>query len=297
MRSFALFVVLLAASLVLAAALTYPVWLLVETVSDQPFQRVMDRVAMLFVLIGLLILTRRLGLTGRAALGYDLSRGEFARQFALGWLGGIALMAPLTALLLNLHVRVPLAEFTDPVWRFLTDAIVSGLLVALIEETFFRGILFTAVARTSGPTAAIVAPSLLYASLHFLGGKLRFPDHEITWNHGFVVLGRMFDHYHSPLGFLDSFLALTMLGMLFAWIRHRTGAIAGCIGLHAAGVGGVVILRATTVVDEQSRFSGLVGAYDGVIGWAAFVWFAAILGAAIALYRQKLTQSGQQHPG
>jgi membrane protease YdiL (CAAX protease family) len=285
MRSFVLFVAVLAAALVAAAALTYPAWLLVETVSDQPFQRVMDRVAMLLALIGLVILTRRLGLTDRAALGYDLPRREFARQFAVGWLGGVALMAPLAALLLNLRVRVPLAEFTDPVWQFLPDAIVSGLLVALIEETFFRGMVFTAVARTSGPAAAIVAPSLLYASLHFLGVRLRFPDHEITWQHGFVVLSRMFDHYHAPLTFLDSFLALAMLGMLFAWIRHRTGAIAGCIGLHAAGVAGVVVLRATTAVDEQSRFSGLVGAYDGVIGWAALVWFTVILAGGIAMAR------------
>jgi membrane protease YdiL (CAAX protease family) len=285
MRSFALFMVLLIAALLLAAALSYPAWLLVETVSDQPFQRVMDRVAMLLVLIGLVILTRRLGLTDRAALGYDLPRREFARQLAVGWLGGVALMAPLTALLLNLRVRLPLAEFAEPVWYFLTEGIITGLLVALIEETFFRGILFAAVARTSGPTAAIIAPSLLYASLHFLGVRLQFSDREITWHHGFVVLSSMFERYHAPLSFLDSFLALAVLGMLFAWIRHRTGAIAGCIGLHAAGVAGVVVLRATTAVDEQSRFSGLVGAYDGVIGWASLVWFTVILGGAIAMAR------------
>jgi uncharacterized protein len=133
MRSFALFMVLLIAALLLAAALSYPAWLLVETVSDQPFQRVMDRVAMLLVLIGLVILTRRLGLTDRAALGYDLPRREFARQLAVGWLGGVALMAPLTALLLNLRVRLPLAEFAEPVWYFLTEGIITGLLVALIE--------------------------------------------------------------------------------------------------------------------------------------------------------------------
>ena len=80
MRTFALFVALLAASLIAAAALTNPAWLLVGTVSVEPVHRVMNRLAMLFALIGLIVLTRRLRLSHRSALGSGLSRGEFLRQ-------------------------------------------------------------------------------------------------------------------------------------------------------------------------------------------------------------------------
>src|SRR5512138_4037242 len=65
-RTFALFVALLALALILAAALTYPAWLLVSTVSVEPVHRVMNRLAMLIALVGLVVLTRRLGLSNRA---------------------------------------------------------------------------------------------------------------------------------------------------------------------------------------------------------------------------------------
>ncbi|AMN46103.1 hypothetical protein ACG33_03055 [Steroidobacter denitrificans] len=344
MRTFLLFVVLLTASLILAAALTYPAWLLVGTISVEPVHRVMNRLAMLFALIGLVMLTRRLGLANRTAMGYGLPRREFMGQLAIGWLGGVVLMAPLVALLLGLEVRTLKEGFAQTLPALIAGGIVSGLIVALIEETFFRGILFTALspggnigespddrhavplmgfacresegaagktherdgttqgsfeqsstrsanaaARGSGIVAAILAPSLLYAFLHFLGGKLRIPNDEVSWLHGFTVLGQLFEHYADPLTFIDSFLALTMLGILLALVRWRTGAIGACIGLHAAGVCVIAVLRADTTL-EETRFSALVGSYDGVIGWAALAWFA-LIALAVALTRPRAAAS------
>ena len=277
MRNFALFVALLAGSLLLAAALTYPAWLLVATVSIEPVHRVMNRIAMLIALVGLIVLTRRLGLSNRTALGYGLSRADFLRQLGIGWAAGIGLMLPLVALLLALDVRQIKPGLDGDVPGLLVSGILSGLVVAFIEETFFRGVLFTAVARTSGAVAAITAPSLLYAALHFLGGKLRVPPEQVSWEHGLHVLSRLFERYAQPLAFVDSFLALVTLGVLLALVRLRSGAIAACIGLHAAGVCTIFILRDTTVVNDHARLAGIVGTYDGVIGWAAFAWFVAIV--------------------
>jgi uncharacterized protein len=285
-RTFALFVALLAGALLVAAALTYPAWLLVGTVSVEPVHRVMQRLAMLIALIGLIVLTRRLGLSNRTALGYGLPRAEFLRQLGLGWVAGIGLMLPLVALLLALDVRQIKPGLDGDLPPLLLQGALSGLAVAFIEETFFRGILFTAVARTSGARAAIIAPSVLYAALHFLGGRLRVPPEEVSWTHGFQVLSRLFERYAEPLALVDSFLALLTLGVLLALVRMRTGAIAACIGLHAAGVCAIFVLRDTTAVASHARLAGIVGTYDGVIGWAAFVWFAAIL-AAVALYRNQ----------
>lgn len=277
MRNFAVFVALLAGSLLLAAALTYPAWLLVATVSVEPVHRVMNRLAMLIALIGLIALTRRLGLSNRAALGYGLPRGEFLRQLGIGWAAGIGLMLPLVALLLALDVRQITPGLDGDLPRLLAAGIVSGLAVAFIEETFFRGVLFTAVSRTSGAVGAVAAPSVLYAALHFLGGKLRVPPEQVSWEHGFEVLSRLFERYAQPLAFVDSFLALVTLGVLLALVRLRTGAIAACIGLHAAGVCAIFVLRDTTVLNEQAKLAAVVGSYDGVIGWAAFAWFVAIV--------------------
>jgi hypothetical protein len=290
-RTFALFVALLALALIAAAALTYPAWLLVGTVSVEPVHRVMNRLAMLIALVGLIVLTRRLGLSNRAALGYGVPRAEFFRQLGLGWAAGIGLMLPLVALLLAFDVRQIKPGLDGELLPLLVQGLLSGLVVAFIEETFFRGILFTAVARTSGAGAAIVAPSILYAALHFLGGKLRVPPAEVSWEHGFQVLSRLFERYAQPLAFVDSFLALVTLGILLALVRLRSGAIAACIGLHAAGVCMIFILRDSTVVNSSAKLARVVGTYDGVIGWAALAWFAAIA-AAFALYYRPQLSSG-----
>lgn len=290
MRTFALFVLLLAGALILAAALTYPAWLLVGTVSVEPVHRVMNRLAMLIALVGLIVLTRRLGLSNRTALGYGLPRAEFLRQLGIGWAAGIGLMLPLIALLLALDVRQIKPGLDGDLPQLIAGGILSGLAVAFIEETFFRGVLFTAVARTSGAVAAIAAPSVLYAALHFLGGKLRVPPEEVSWEHGFQVLSRLFERYAQPLQFVDSFLALVTLGSLLALVRLRTGAIAGCIGLHAAGVCAIFVLRDTTAVDTHAKLAGIVGTYDGVIGWAALAWFAAIA-VTYGVYQKQLAAS------
>lgn len=292
MRHFALFVALLAGSLLLAAVFTYPAWWLVSLISIEPVHRVMHRVAMLLALIGLVVLTRRLGLSDKESLGYGLARPEFLKQMGLGFVCGVGLMLPLTALLLGLDIREVKPDFQAQWLGLIAGGLLTGFTVAFIEETFFRGVLFTAVARTSSATAAVVAPSILYASLHFLGGKLRVPPEDVSWVHGFEVLTKLFERYVQPLTFADSFVALTVLGMLFALVRLRTGAIAACIGLHAAGVAFIAVLRTATRVNPEAEFAVLVGSYDGVIGWAALVWFALIAVAFVLLSRRRARQSG-----
>jgi hypothetical protein len=96
----------------------------------------------------------------------------------------------------------------------------------------------------------------------------------------------LFERYTQPLALVDSFLALAALGVLLALVRLRTGAIAGCIGLHAAGVCAIFVLRDTTAVNGDAKLGFIVGQYDGVIGWAACAWFVAIILAYTAYQRQ-----------
>ena len=105
--------------------------------------------------------------------------------------------------------------------------------------------------------------------------------------HGFEVLSKLFERYVEPLTFADSFVALAMLGVLFALVRLRTGAIAGCIGLHAAGVGFIAVLREATLTNPDTHYAVLVGNYDGVIGWAALIWFAVIAATFAVLSRRR----------
>jgi membrane protease YdiL (CAAX protease family) len=278
MRSFLKFVVLLLAALLAAAAVTYPAWLAVKLVSDQPVHRVMHRLAMLFALLGLLWLVHREQLGYRAALGYGLPGAQFLRQALVGFAAGLALLLPFILLLLALNLRVPKETATwTAVLHLLPAALLSGLGVALIEETFFRGILQSAVARDSGFAASLILPSALYAAVHFLGGQLRLPDTEVQWSVGFQVFAKLFEKYAAPLALIDSLAALFVVGVLLGLIRARTQAIAACIGLHASWVTLIAVTRRLTLDNTDNPRDWLTGQYDGVIGWGAFVWTLLVL--------------------
>jgi len=279
MRAFFALVAFLVLALVVAAALTYPAWWLVMLVSDQPVHRVMHRIAMLVAFIGLIWIFRRWNVASKEALGYALPRREFMRQLLLGLVCGVAIMLPLMLTLFGLDVRELKANFDWSAGRIaglIASGLLSGLVVAFIEETFFRGALFTAVRRESGTALAIILPSLLYASVHFLGGRLRLPREEIDWSTGFAVLQKLLERYATPLDLVDSFLALFAVGVLLALVRVRTNAIAACIGLHASWVCTIAFVRGASTVDPQTPASWIVGSYDGVIGWGAVAWIAVM---------------------
>ncbi len=274
MRSFAAVLIIVALSLVLAALLAYPVWELIGVLREQPIHRVMHRIAMLVAALGFVWLFRRWRIFNRHGLGFGLPRNAFWRQLVAGVATGALLILPLIGALYALEIRVPRAGLDltlAPVIKLVSIGLVTGLVVATIEEVFFRGILFTAVRRESGVAHAVVLPSLLYAALHFLGGRLQLPAEQIEWSSGLTVLATLFAKFAQPAAIADSFMALLAVGMLLALVRIRTRGIAACIGLHAAWVCVIAVVRDTTVL-QDSPTSWLVGAYDGVLGWGAVAW-------------------------
>src|SRR4051812_29278408 len=130
MRNFVHFLTLMALALVAAAALAYPAWLLVSVVSSEPVHRVMDRLAMLFALVGLIALTRRIGLADRDALGYGSPKRLFLIQLLIGWIVGFALMIPLVGLLLGLDIRELRSAGMTSASHAVPGALLSGLVVA-----------------------------------------------------------------------------------------------------------------------------------------------------------------------
>ena len=282
MRTFAIFLLLFALAAIVSGLLTYPAWVLVQTIADQPVHRVMERVGMLVLGATTVVFLRKWGLANKVALGYGISRPIFIRQMLWGFVSGVLLMLPITALLLSMGVRVLSADYltsaspTLDLVKAVGVGLLTGFAVAFVEETFCRGAMFAAIKRESGLALAILLPTLFYAATHFLGGKLRIPADQVTYSSGLQVTANLFERFTSPLEFADSFLALVALGVLLSLIRWRTGAIAGCVGLHAGGVCVIVATRNLTDVDRSASWSWLVGSYDGVIGWLMLAWIAIV---------------------
>ena len=83
-------------------------------------------------------------------------------------------------------------------WDALPGALLSAVVVALIEESFFRGALLGALRRRFSWLSALVVMSLVFASVHFLKPPpdVHFP--VVTWTSGFVLVPQLFWQYGDP---------------------------------------------------------------------------------------------------
>jgi hypothetical protein len=276
MRTTAVFFAYLFCCLLLAALTAYP---LMDTgLIDEPPRRVMGRLAQLYILLGLWPFLKLLRLDNAAALGFGIPRRRFLLDVALGWLLGVAILAALIWALLKLDVRVPDLPDHGLVWLVLEKAVaalVGGLLIGLLEETFFRGALYGAIRRRGGLRSAVIWSAALYALLHFLKPHDLPPGMPFDWAGTRAMFTGVFtgvlDWRH-----LDSMLALFLVGVFLALVRERSGHIAWGVGLHAGWVFVIQLSRKLTDSDPAATFGFVAGRYDGVIGLLAAAWIGAL---------------------
>jgi hypothetical protein len=244
--------------------------------------RVMSRLAQFIMLMSLWPLLSALALTNRDALGYRISARKWWRKVLCGEILGVTMLLILVLALLVLQIRVPDAavQFWSGIVGKTVQALFGGLLIGLIEETFFRGAVYSAIRRRDGVRTAVIGSALLYAAVHFL-------------KPGALPIGMTFDSTSAWLMFgqtftdalrwqhLDSFNALFCCGILLALVRERSGHIGWCVGIHAGWVLVIQLTRWLTDGNSATPFASFVGNYDGIIGWLAALW----IGVLIMVYR------------
>lgn len=274
-RILAGFVLALPAGMLLAAIAAPWVQQALAPLAQFPLHRVYSRLTMLAVILIMVWLVRRHGLGDRLTLGLRGPWPQFLRRAGLGLVAGIALMLLAVVPLMLLEVRAwnarAPAEWTG--WLALAlKGLASGVAVALIEETFFRGAMQGALQRARALRLALFAVPVYYAAVHFLGRATRVPFEEVDAFSGFVAMAGFFAGFAEPLRILDAFVALWCVGLLLALVRLRWGDIAGCIGLHAGFVTVIAVFRRSTAPVPDADLAFLVGAFDGLLG----IWIAAL---------------------
>ncbi len=278
MRTLLFFLIYLGAVLVLAAQLFFPVYQALDAYWELRPDRVFYRLAMVIAVLGFWPLLKALGMNNRYALGYSLDRRRFVRALVGGMGLGLLIMAVHLTLLVSAGARTLLPGGIPPGELFdaLFSGLIAGLLVAAIEETWFRGAVQYHL-RYSNPLLTTMAiTSLFYAAVHFLHPQPVTNAAAIDWNSGWRMLEGLFSEYKNPAGLADSFVALFAAGLLLSLVRERTGHIVLCIGIHAGWVLGIKLIRAVTTLAVDTPGAALVGSYDGVIGWAAAALLAVI---------------------
>ncbi len=284
MRAFAWFLLLIAVALAAIACGTYPAWLLLHPHFDFAFHRIGERIGMLALLAGFMLLARRLGLADRASLGYGLPRRAFVREMLLGLALGVATMLLIVVAMsaLGLLDWSQAAGMGAPALaQLLIARFASGLAVALIEETFLRGAMYTAIERESGARTAVLLTALLYAATHFVG-KVRIAPQDLTPWSGLALLGQSLQAFAHFAGIADAFLALMAVGVVLALVRQATGNIAACLGLHAGWVWVMLVAHELSAPRRDASLGFLLSRFDGFVGWLVLGWTVLL---AVPLWR------------
>jgi membrane protease YdiL (CAAX protease family) len=109
----------------------------------------------------------------------------------------------------------------------------AAFLIAMLEETLFRGAIFGALRRGGSWQAALFFSSAFYAFVHFLGRP--DPSGPVTWHSGLESLPGMLKNFWDAKA-APRFLNLTGAGIILGLAYQHTGNLYFSIGLHAAWV-------------------------------------------------------------
>jgi len=118
------------------------------------------------------------------------------------------------------------------------EAITPAVIVSLIEEWLFRGVLFALLLRSLSARKTIIGLSLFFALVHFL--KPYHGSEEIVdggaAGAGFQLLAQIGERFIHIEDFIGVFTTLFVVGVVLAMARHKTGYLWMPIGLHAGWV-------------------------------------------------------------
>jgi len=111
----------------------------------------------------------------------------------------------------------------------------AALLIALLEESFFRVLLYNRLRRSSGILVCVLSVAAIYAVTHFLSARDEFDYDKYSLGAGFPYMQLAFERlfYRSVA---RATLGLFIVGCVLSFAYERYRSIYLCIGLHAGWI-------------------------------------------------------------
>ena len=253
--------------------------------------RASRRYLLVVTLVVFLVLRRWVPWRDLTRRGFRDSRRRWA-HLGFGAAMALALIAVYLALMAGLGHAVWSPDPPGYMLEKTVEYLLLAVVVALAEETFFRGIVFRAMLTDWGPCRALVVSSTVYAVLHCISGSYWATP---GWQPGVgldLLKAYFTDAAGSLLPDLRLVVGLFLLGALLAYLYLRTGSLWASIGFHSGLVLTSKLMK--KMVNRAEGFpSWLLGDYQflvsGAACWAILV--AVIIAVVVfaprgALYRR-----------
>ncbi len=245
-----------------------------QSLASKPFPRFVNRSFLILGLIGLVPFLRAAGLDSLRSVGLT-RRPDGLSQAGWGFVLGLVSLACVVLIVLVLGGRGAANDRSvGAVLVHSLKAAGTALVVAPLEEVFFRGALFGALRKTFHWTLALVVTSAIYALLHFLE-RASGPD-PVGWSAGFLVLVQMLAGFSDVQKLIPGFFNLTVAGMILGLAYQRFGSLHFSIGLHA---GWIFWLKTYGFITVETTTGGawFFGTGKLINGWLAFIVLVVVL--------------------
>lgn len=242
---------------------------IIDTASAPPFHRFVNRSLLLVAVCGIWPFAYYARLDSWRALGLDLSAG-WTRELRRGFLLGLFSLGLVAAGAMLSGARVFTAnDDIAALAKALGAAAGAAILVSLLEELLFRGLLFGALRQVYHWSIALLTSSALFSIIHFFQ-KPTLPSGEIKWSSGLALIPQMARGLLDP-AIVPGFFVLLLAGAVLAAAYQRRGGLYFAIGLHA----GWIFWQKTYGVLTRARPS----THDWLWGTSKMTdgWFAAIV--------------------
>jgi len=266
--------------------LAYPIYIF----SSANFERILSRTILILAVLLFYPTCHVLKINNVTSLGFK--REDFPSTAIRSWLLGIVMLAPISIFFVSCDFRLwePAAQILFAPFAMIASAIVSACIIALIEETLFRGLLQSQLSTAINSFWSIIIVSVLYSSVHFLQAPDLDLNQSIHWYSGFTLLSSAFANLTNIGTFLDAWIALFLAGIFLSLVRLRTNNIIWCIGIHAGWVTHIKVFKDITYRDNSALCTNLASDYDHFIGEFSAAWILLVLLTwAIVYYRKSFT--------
>lgn len=202
--------------------------------------------------------------------------------------------------LIVLGIAMSLSDIFTPYFRLSLSvalersvkAVLAAFTVGLLEEIFFRGILFKGLLENFGVKSAFLLTSFFYAAVHFIRPAEKAPLESFDLWAGIRHLVHSFQSFLDPAALFPGLLGLFLIGVVLSCAYLRTGSLYLAIGLHAGWIFGLKTIR--VFGDFRRNDLGWVfGSSEpklvsGVAGWIGILAVGMVV-HLITRHRQRLS--------
>ena len=238
---------------IVGCLLAYPIYLLTEA----DFERIVSRTILILAVVLFYPTCKYLGVNNIASLGWVKTNA--AKSLLSSWTLGLLMLTPISLVFLFCGFRllestpITALSFSGAV----LSAVFSGLLIGLIEESVFRGLMQSQINQSINTIATIIIISAIYSSVHFLQAPEYASNETISWFSGFTLLADAFANFSHFSTFIDAWIALFLAGVFLSLVRLRTNNLIWCIGIHAGWVAHIKLFKEFTDRDSTASCATL----------------------------------------